>query len=171
MTSRSRLFTLLALLSVPACGGSPPPERPAGDQHQVAVSDPAQCATQTKELKSYLAKVFDPAVQTVPAPWPTGDAARDREIEELRTTTRNLLAAPAPTTPTKLSPGTKPGKLEHALATCKPALDQLARVSESAPDAAAQTMVEIADAISTCQCSVDVPLVTALLYIGQRGPD
>ncbi len=174
MTSRYRLFPLLALLSSPACKGSPAAEAAVDVQQQVAVSAPvAQCATQTKEMKSYLAKVFDPAVQSVPAPWPTGDAVRDRQIEVFRMTMRALTAIrdlPAITKKAELSEGIKPGALEYAIASCKPALDQLVRVGKVHPQLARQTMVEIADAISTCQCNVDVPLVTALLYLGERGP-
>ena len=40
-----------------------------------------------------------------------------------------------------------------------------------APDQQRPTMIEIADAIGSCNCNVDIPLVRALLYLFERGPD
>jgi hypothetical protein len=131
----------------------------------------ATCAAQVDDLRAFLTSVFDPA-QQVPAPWPTGDAARDARIEQLRADARAAARPADPTAPQqRLTAGVTSGALEGELGRCQPARDQLVKVGEAAPDQARATMVGIADAILACDCQVGLPLVRALLYLLQRGPD
>ncbi|MEO7731683.1 MAG: hypothetical protein ABIY55_11970 [Kofleriaceae bacterium] len=129
------------------------------------------CATRAAELKTLLAQLVEPTAKPTP-PWPTGDPATDRRIADARTSLRAALAPrdPAQALP-PLMPGVTPGALEHELASCPPALDQLARVGNVAPAERNRTFVAIADRLSACDCHVDLPFVGALFYLSARGPD
>ena len=129
------------------------------------------CAMRAAELKAFLVQLIDSSAKPKP-PWPTGDVVTDWRIDEARTTMR---AALAPRPPAQRQPplheGTTPGLLEHEFASCPPALAQLAHVGEVAPAERNHAFAAIADHIAACDCHVDLPFVTALFYLSQRGPD
>lgn len=151
-------FAWLCLIVFAACRTT---EQPA----------PPTCAMRTAELKTLLIQLVDSSATPKP-PWPTGDVATDRRIAEARTTAR---AALVPRSPAQRQPplreGTTPGLLEHELASCPPALAQLASVGEVAPAERHHAFAAIADRIATCDCHADLPFLSALFYISQRGPD
>src|SRR5512140_597523 len=81
------------------------------------------CATKTAELKALLVQLVDHNAKPSP-PWPTGDAATDRRIDEARATMRAaLVPRPADQRQPPLHEGVTPGALEHELAACPSALD------------------------------------------------
>jgi len=129
------------------------------------------CATKVAELKALLVQLADHNAKPSP-PWPTGDAATDRRIDEARATMRAaLVPRPADQRQLPLHEGVTPGALEHELAACRPALDQLANAGNVAPAERNGAFAAIADRIGTCDCHVDLPFVSALFYIIYRGPD
>jgi len=148
----------VCLIALAACRSAEKPAAPT-------------CATRAAELKALLVQLVDRDAKPGP-PWPTGDAATDRRIDEARATARvALVPRPPDQRQPQLREGTTPGALEHELAACRPALDQLAQVGEAAPGDRNGAFAAIADRIDTCHCNVDLPFVSALFYIIQRGPD
>lgn len=148
----------VCLIAFAACGSA---EKPAA----------RACATKAAELKALLIQLVDPNAKPSP-PWPTGDAATDRRIDEARATMRTwLVPRPPDQRQLPLHDGVTPGALEHELAACPPALDQLENVGKVAPRERNTAFAAIADRIGTCDCHVDLPFVSALFYIIQRGPD
>ena len=175
--SRSALLTLGLLFAckdkpAPAPAASSTPSGPSTVAGNAAGSAPAsECATRVAELRGFLTSVFDPA-QHVAAPWPTGDATFDAELPKLREDVRAAATPRDPAQPVKpLTPGVTPGRLDTELASCAPAVDQLKKVADAAPDQRVTTFVGLADAIGRCDCKTDIPRVKALVYLAQRGPD
>lgn len=162
-----RAAAVVVLMVALGCGGTG--DKPAPIANGRAATT---CSEQMAELKPYLLAVLDPTRPAVAVPYPTGDAARDKVIAELRARQRDQSR---PVDPSKrvgaLTADVQPGRLERELAPCPAALAQLSRVGEAAPGVARDAMAEIADAIRTCDCNVDVPLVRALFYLRARGPD
>jgi hypothetical protein len=155
---RSCRLGVLCLVALAACRASDPPGS-------------STCASRAAELKAVLAQWLDPAAKPRP-PWPTGEAKTDHRIDDERARLRASLAPrdPARALP-PLTPGVTPGALEHELASCQPALDQLSSVGNVDPSERNRAFASIADRIAACDCHVDLPLVTALFYLFLRGPD
>jgi hypothetical protein len=149
---------------------TPPPATPPASA--TPASAPAvDCKTQAAELRAFITAVIDPG-QKVAAPWPTGDAEFDRDLDALRAAVREQLKPedPAARAP-KLTPGITPGRLEKELGPCPEATAQLIRVGEVALERRAETYIALADAIAACDCAAKIPRVKALIYLGNRGPD
>ena len=164
---------------------SPPPEAPASepgpsaDSTDTAGADKpgagapaaASCADRAAELETWLTAVFDPAQEVAP-PWPSGDATTDAEVDKLRAEARALARPRDPAAKAEpLTAGVTPGRLEQELASCPQARAQLGAVGTTPPAERRAAMVAIADGIAACDCKVNLPLVKALLYLGERGPD
>jgi len=156
---------LAALITaLPACSG-----------HAAAPPAGTSCTARAAELKTFLASVVAPT-GTPARPWPTGDAAADHRIEEVRALARQEIRAAARAADpaaraTPLTIGITPGRLEHELATCPPALARFARIGVVPPAERWHAFAEVADGIRECDCTIDLPLTRAMLYILQRGPD
>jgi hypothetical protein len=170
---RLRMKHALAVMiaALPACSGQAAAP-PAGETTKSAAM---RCAAAAAELKTFLASVVDPA-GTPARPWPTGDAAADHRIEQVRALTRQEVSAAAShadpaARATRLTVGTTPGRLEHELATCPPALARFARIGEVPPAERWHAFADVADGVRACDCKLDLPLTRAMLYIMQRGPD
>jgi hypothetical protein len=124
------------------------------------------------ELKTYILAAFDAARPRIAAPTPTGDPTRDRKIEAIRARYReNLKPVDPGARQQPLSNVVPPSPLETELEPCAAARAQLSRVGDAGPGKQPEAMAEIADAIATCNCNVDVPVIRAILYYGARGPD
>jgi hypothetical protein len=159
--------SVLVVMIWAACGGKakePAPVANAGAS--------TTCSAQVADLKSFLLAVYDPAHPQVAVPWPTGDATRDKRIQDRQAQLREQLK---PVDPSKrvepLTSGVHPSLLEQELAPCPAAGAQIHKVGEAGPGKQLEAMAEIADAIGTCSCNVDVPFIRALFYLGARGPD
>jgi hypothetical protein len=133
----------------------------------------ATCSAQAAELKSFVTRVLDKTGPSPSPPWPTGDIATDKEIEDARAAARAAAAPVDPAAPrAQLTQGTKPGKLEHLLDPCPAARAQLDKVGEAPPGQHGAAFEAVADAIADCDCrKLDLPLWRALVFITFRGPD
>jgi len=152
---------------VGACGGDTKPSAPPANTGR-----DTSCPAQAAELKSYILAAYDPSHPQIALPYPTGDAARDRKIDAMRAHYRDSVKPVDPSQ--RLQPLTKdppPSPLETELAACPPARTQLSKVGDAGPGKEREAMAEVADAIATCNCNVDIPVVRASFYYGARGPD
>ena len=144
----------LALAVLVACGGK---------------DKPATCAEQMTELRAFLRAANDPARPPLAAPFPTGDAARDHKIEQIRAYYRAQLAPVDPGR--RLAPMADTANPADAeLDACPAARAQLAKVGAAPPGQGLDAIAGVADAIATCGCNVDLPVVRAAFYIAARGP-
>ncbi len=156
-----RYATVVLVMLATACSGKNGPASAASD-----------CSDQMRELKQYILAANDPSHPQIAVPFRTGDAARDHRIDELRARYREKLRPVDPSKPlTPLSADAQPGPLETELAPCAAARAQLSRFGDSTPGRRLEAMADIADAIGSCGCNVDVPLVRAMFYLDARGPD
>jgi hypothetical protein len=150
-------WLLLALVAAVSCTRESQPD--------------AECRAQAAELRTWLGRALD-RTRPLEPPWPTGDPATDARIEKARAIGRAAMRPRDPDRATRpLSPGVRPGLLEHELAQCPPALAQLARVGQVPPAQSHATFAGIADAIASCGCRVNIPYVKALVYGSFRGLD
>lgn len=163
--------SLVLVLVLVACGGGGS-AKPAPPSNIVVAPVAASCATRAAELETYLADVWDLSAKPAP-PWPSGDAATDKRIDEGREKVRKAMAPVDPSQrAVKLSDGIKPGPLEAELAPCQPALESLKGVGLANTTAEkVHAFTGIADAIGACDCNVNIPFVRAALYVLVRGPD
>jgi hypothetical protein len=147
--------TLLVLAAATACTKAATPIEPT-----------TACVETAHQLRAFIVAVRDPA-RPVARPWPTGDAARDRRIDDVLRSfpTERDPAAPAPT----LTEGTKPGLLERELAKCPPALELLAQVSTTEPANAREAWANIANGLAACDCRADLAMLRVAFYLEARG--
>jgi hypothetical protein len=142
----------------------------AKDNSEPAPKSVAGCKEQTAELKIWIQGLVDGKPTT--APWPTGDAAFDAEVPNLRDETRELYKPADPAAKREpLASGVQPGRLDKELADCGPATAQITKIGEAAPTDRAAAWDNLADAIGACDCKPSIPRVKALLYLMHRGAD
>jgi hypothetical protein len=160
---------VLVIAAIVACADH---KEAASPSNVAAKPQQASCTTTASELKTYLASVYDASARPA-RPWPTGDAATDHKLDELRDKLRKAMMPADPTAQAQpLVEGFKPGPLDHELEKCPPATEQLKAIGTAYDDAAKQAaFAGIADAIKACDCKLNVPLVRALMYMLLRGPD
>jgi hypothetical protein len=156
-----RAMAVLVLMAVVGCKK----EKAGG-----AATPSPECKEKSSELRAYLTEVFDPSKKPAP-PWPTGDAALDKDIDAARAKVRELMKPADPAAPAApLTAGVK-DSLSGNLETCPAVVAQLEKVAAAAPADRVATMIAVADAVERCDCEVSIPRIKAALYLGQRGPD
>lgn len=130
----------------------------------------SSCHVRAAELKSYLAQVFDSNAKPKP-PWPTGDAALDKQLDAKRDELRKRLAE---TSADKARPleGFKRGPMDETLDRCPPARDAVAHIGDFPdPDHLTKAANAIGDGVEACGCNVDISLIRVGFYLIARGPD
>jgi len=169
----NRTKTLLALAFVlVACGGSPSsaPSNTRGAPSSSA-GPSSSCAAQTAELKTWLAINADPN-KKLDAPWPTGDAVFDVELDKWRTHLRVKYKSPDTGERVELPEGIMPGPYDKLIASCEPAKAATKQVSEAVGfEGRVVAWPKLADAIAACNCQPAVAHIKAHVYIMERGPD
>ena len=156
---------LIAIVAA-ACGDSSGPSGPASS------TAGGRCESDVIELKAFLTTHVSPGSARAKPPWPTGEASRDRMIESARSLMRDYLrSSDLAEAMALLTSGDKTGVVDAAFADCRQARQQFYQVEVSRGDARQPSLMALADAVASCACAVDLPLVRALIYLVQRGPD
>jgi hypothetical protein len=165
MTQRTIANVVVLLF---ACSGKPPADEAAKPAITNARKD--SCREQASAMRTFMRDLFED--RPVTAPWATGDAALDQEIELQRVKRRKFQdldpSQPAP----PLTRESKPGPIDHELAGCTAATEQLAKVGNAEiTEEKLAAWVGIADAIETCDCRPRIAYLEPMFYMLVRGPD
>src|SRR5262249_217085 len=110
---------------------------------------------------------------TIAQPWPTGDAQRDRHIDEL---VRAFRAEIKPEEngshflPLNMRTIT-PGELERLYAQCPASLASLKKIGDAgAREDVSTYWGQVGDGLTTCDCRADLATLRAFYYLIYRGP-
>jgi hypothetical protein len=149
-----------------ACGSSPAPARPASTAPPVMT-----CPQQVTSLRGFVERLElgDPDIAQ---PWPTGDAQRDRHIDELVTAFRAVIKPEEKGghfMPLNMK-NTTPGELERLYAQCPASLASLKKLDEVEPKDIGTYWHQAVDGLTTCDCHADLATLRAFYYLLYRGP-
>jgi hypothetical protein len=163
--SRKRIRVGTALV-LTACGGAPTVD----SNPPISNAQAIPCSAQAGEMKTFMRDLFED--RPVAAPWATGDAALDREIEARRVELREALVFDPEKPASPIAANRGPGALDRELASCPRATDQLTKVGNAwTREEKVAAWVGIADAIESCECRPRISYLKPLFYLLARGPD